>query len=302
MNNAKRAPGLFVAQLPAVSSVLVPKHRFEEAEILASKIRDPFWRMVLLRYSRAERAAAARDWTRAEQEANWLADAVGTGAPGSVLFFIASVYEKQNRPLEAARHYHWAAKRLKGNHQRREAQAGLVRIQALYQDRIEVLMREAAALPGDLVPAGTLANLQMELYFLEQAEVSFRELLRAHPRHSAIPYNLGLTYMRMEEHCLAATQIRAATQAGIRGPEAWNNLGLASWRCKDFEVAASAFQEALASNSQYWHAAVNQGRMLLTQGEREKARISFLEAKRRLRLIGGSTEVVDSHLERVNSY
>jgi len=301
MNNAKKEPGLGLAQMNAIDSALLPKGRFVEAEALAVQVRDPLWRNLLLHYVAAKRAIAEGDWTRAEQETDWLAKLAGTNGPQEILFFLGSAYEKQNRHSEAARYYYRAAKTPYSSQDRKIAQAGLARIQAHHQDRIDGLTQNVAAFPGKLGPAGELANLQMQLYFLEQAEASFQELLRSNPGHSAILYNLGLTYKRMGEDCLAAEQFRAALQAGFRGSDALNNLGLASWKCEDFEGAASAFQEALASNPQFWHAALNQGRMLLAQGEREKAKSSFLEAKRRISLTGGSTEMVDPYLEMLEA-
>lgn len=300
MSNAERAPHLYVAQLRAISMVLLPEHQFDEAEALAARVRDPLPRNTLLHYVRAAKAISEGDLGSAELEADWLASAQGTNGPVEILFFLGTVYEKTNRHSEAARYYHWAMKKAYGNQEQRNAQAGLLRIQALYQAQIEALRQETLAHPGELGPAGTLANLQMELYFLEEAEASFQALLRVHPNHPLILYNLGLTYKRMEEDCLAEIQFQSALQAEFVQPDAWNNLGVAAWQCQNLEEATAAFQEALASDPQYWYAAVNQGRMHLTQGDHEEARNSFLEARRRIALTGGSTEVIDLYLETIS--
>jgi Flp pilus assembly protein TadD len=177
----------------------------------------------------------------------------------------------------------------------------LTRIHALYADRLAALRSEVDAHPGELGPAGSWANLQMELYRLDRAEAAFTELLQAFPDHSSLLYNLGLTYGRRGEPCRAADKIRRAIEVGLNEPGAWNNLGLASWRCGDVEAAAAAFLSASALDPRYWHAAANQGRMFGSRGEREKARDAFLEAKRRVLSTGASTTLVDLYLEQLES-
>jgi tetratricopeptide (TPR) repeat protein len=296
LSNARRAPGNYVAQLHAINKVLLRDHRFAEAEQMTQTVTDPLRAEELRQFVRGVAAASTADWQLATQHADRLASIVGTTGSAAPMYFLAGVYERTSRYTEAARFYYAVAKSYQ-HRDRRAARAGLDRIRRRYSDRLAALERDVRARPRDLAPAGTLANLEMELYLLDQARDRFLDLIDSHPGDPAVHYNLGLTYERLGEPCLATNEFTKAVELGMNLADTWNNLGLAAWHCDDQASAAEAFQRALDLDPRHWHAAVNLGRMLRVQRDTERALLPFMEAKRRVESHGASADLVDTYLD-----
>jgi Flp pilus assembly protein TadD len=260
------------AQMLLVTQVLVPAGRFAEAEKALARVHDPMARAVLLRYVGAQRALAAGDPDRARLEAAGLEFFVGARTETLFLQLVGRLAEYDGDDVEAARRYHQIERRGLTQQDLENARASLVRIRSRHAGRLEAMRERAAANPGDVVVQGNLANAELELFLLAEAEARYREILQDHPSMAVARYNLGLTLLRQERFRQASIELRGAIDDGMVSATAWNNLASALQQSGDVQAAEKAYGQALLLDPAHCHAAINLGRLHLAMRRVEPAK------------------------------
>jgi tetratricopeptide (TPR) repeat protein len=276
-----------------VNEVLLPKQQYQQAVSAALRVRDVDARELLVRYARARKAMDAGKYEEAEKELQWVA-LVGL-VPPSVSIAAGSLHEKKGRYFEAAKYY-YRAKRTRRESGIGKASEALQRVQLRYQDRLSDLRRRLAVRPDDIDVLGELANLEMELYFLDEAEARYRTILAIRPDLAAARYNLGLTHARQGRNREAASEILAAIEGGLELAHAWNNLGIAYKEMAEIESAIHAFKRAYELDPGHWFAVINLSRMYRALGKKDLARETLMKARAQAAEGSGFADLVDIYL------
>jgi len=276
---ARLAPGSRDAQMLLVNKVLLPAGRYDDALEALAGLRDVVSRDVLSRYVRARRAIDAGEEGLAHREADGLEFFVDASSRPELILLVAALAESRGDEFEAARRYHQAERTSRTQQDLDRARASLARVRSRYADRLAAMRRELAAKPNDLVLEGNLANLEMELFLLDEAAARFRNILRRQPDHPVARYNLGLTYSRQGRYGRAAAEIERAIAGGFATATTWNNLGIAYKKSGRLEPAEAAFRQALRLDANHCHAAINLGYLRMALGRTEQARSAFEEAR-----------------------
>jgi len=276
---ARLSPESSEAQMLLITEVLLPSGAFDEAEGAASGVRDPLYRDTLQRYVRSQRALDRGDEEQALAQGRGLEFFVDSRSGQFLLMLVGRLAEAAGDDVEAARRYYQAEQRSRTDADREHARAALGAIRERYAERLALLRASAAERPDDIARQGTLANLEMELFLLDDAVGRYLEILRVRPDLAPAHYNLGLTYLRQERYREAVTELRSAIAGGLGSATAWNNLGIALKSGGEIDAAAEAFREALRLDAHQCHAAINLGRLHLALHEQEPARQAFRVAR-----------------------
>jgi tetratricopeptide (TPR) repeat protein len=264
---AERSPESNEAQKLLVSQVLVPAGRYSEVERATSRLRNPVFGAVLRRYARAWQALREGDDERAFDEARGLDLLVDHRSDTYLLLLTGRVAEAGGDEFEAARRYYQASRRSATLEDMNLARDSLARIRERHEPRLVEMRKHAASAPEDVVRQGNLANLEMELFLLEDAAARYRAILEVHPRLAVARYNLGLTLSRQQRYRDAAVELRRAIEDGMESPNAWNNLAIALKEAGRLDEAKDALRRALQSDPRHCHAAINLGRLHLALRE-----------------------------------
>lgn len=281
-SNAENAPGSFVAWQRYLAYVLLPAGQYAEAAAGAAGVSDLPGRALLLSWVQVAQAVSKGEPESARAQAQQLARLVEGRQLPLVELALADWHEQVGEPLEAARRFHQVAHTAFTGALAARARQGLARVQAGFSARLQALERAADGAPDDPGPHGTLGNLQLQLYLLEQAEARFERVLALAPGHPTALYNLGLTRARMGRHAQAAATLRQAIDAGMGRAVAWNNLGIALGKAGDPQAAQRAYERALALDPAHWHAAWNLARLLAERGDLSGARAAVDRALGRM--------------------
>lgn len=294
---AERSPESGEAQKLLVSQVLVPAGRYSEVERATSRLRNPVFGAVLRRYARAWQALGEGDDERAFDEASGLDLLVDHRSDTYLLLLTGRVAEAGGDEFAAARRYYQASLRSATLEELNLARDSLARIRERHEPRLVEMRKHAASAPEDVVRQGNLANLEMELFLLEDAAARYRAILDLHPRLAMARYNLGLTLSRQQRYRDAAVELRRAIADGMESPTAWNNLAIALKEAGRLDEAKAAFRKALRLDPRHCHAAVNLGRLHLALREVTAAQEALLSVRD-----GACPElgfVIDLYLEQI---
>ncbi len=294
--NARLEPqhNVVVAQL--LDAVLLPARRFDAALAAARQVRSPTDRDVLSRLVAAQRAAVRGDWAGARAAVGWLLHMPSEGLFPRLQLLLGHIHEREGNDFRAARLYAEASRDCVSPDCHRLARQRLDLLRARHSGALRRLRQAAERAPHDLPRLGTLANLEMELGYLEQAEEKFRRILARSPGLAVARFNLGLVLLRRDRPAEAARALKAAVAGGVRSASALNSYAVASRRAGELGTARGALEEALRLDPRRVDAAVNLAMLLRDQGELRRAR-SVLDALERQ---SGSPELGQhlTHLRR----
>jgi tetratricopeptide (TPR) repeat protein len=112
--------------------------------------------------------------------------------------------------------------------------------------------------------------------YLDQAAVSFRQVIAAKPNEPEAYYNLGTLYLRKNAFAEARQYLEQTVKLRPNYPEAWNNLGMIAAQQGRTDEAIPNFQESLRQRPDYAIALVNLGNVYRRQG-------NFAEAEKLLK-------------------
>jgi len=190
------------------------------------------------------------------------------------------------------------AKRVRVPGHRHYLQVYVAAREALHQGDLERLRPLVPSLLDATATAGysarlEVSNMALEAGLLADAERAYRSILTDFPGALVVRYNLGLLLARQRRYGEAAAAMQSAVDAGYVTARVLNNLGLARRDAGQTEMAVEAFRRALATDSKHWYAAYNLARLLWARGDREGARQSLREARRRAVAAGSSTRELD---------
>ena len=102
--------------------------------------------------------------------------------------------------------------------------------------------------------------------YLEQAAISFQQVIAAKPNEPDAYYNLGTLYLRKNELTQARQYLEQAVKLRLNYPEAWNNLGMIEAQQGQAEAAIRNFKESLQQRPDYAIALLNLGNLYRRQG------------------------------------
>ncbi len=299
-DTSRLSSGDFYAQQLHIDQVLLPAGRYDDARGKATGVRDALAKEFLLKYIGTREAIDQGDWDSAQREASELAYLVDRSSEPELQLLLGRLADRRGDDVEAARHY-YRAEQVGLTHRVLEgARHGLATIRSRYADSLATLRRRAADRPYDVVAQGDLANLEMELFMLNEASDRYRWILQGHPNLAAARYNLGLTYLRQGRHRDAIAEIRRAISGGVATAVVWNNLAIAYKRSGDIDAAERAYRQALRLDPQHCYAAINLGRLYLALRQLDQASAAFRQA-RQAACGSDIQDLIDLYLEQVDA-
>jgi|GEM_PF-5862216 tetratricopeptide (TPR) repeat protein len=298
MHSAELAPQNKVAVTKVIQYSLLPNGKYDEAERLAGNLSNNLDQTLLRHWVGAVKAIKNSDQKARATHVLWLDRLVDTNQLPATNLIIARYFEDSRQYYAAAKRYFGAAKNGRASSVRQKAQQGLLRIRTVFEGRIAKLMKITTQIPPPVQAIGSLANLQMQIYQLDDARHNFKRLLKILPDHSGATYNLALTEMRAGNYDRAIPLFKKAISKGVDTGASNNNLGLALQKAGRVEAAARSFDLALKRDPKQWHAAFNWGRMSLALGDKKAAKRAFTIAKGRSTTSPDHQRLIQDYLTR----
>ncbi len=145
-------------------------------------------------------------------------------------------------------------------------------------------MRRALPFRGELLQGSFLRNdftYGVALFqhgYLDQAELSFREVLAHKPDDPEAYYNLGTLSLRRNDLQQARKYLQQTVKLRPDYPEAWNNLGMISAQVGEPDEAVRDFEQSLLLRPGYAIALLNLGNVYRRQRNFAKAEQCLQEA------------------------
>jgi tetratricopeptide (TPR) repeat protein len=116
--------------------------------------------------------------------------------------------------------------------------------------------------------------------FLDQAALSFQQVIAAKPDNADAYYNLGTLKLRQSDFARARQYLEQTLRLKPNYPEAWNNLGMIAAQLGQSDEAITDFQKSLAQRPAYVTALLNLGNVYRRQRDFENAQKCFDQAIR----------------------
>ena len=116
--------------------------------------------------------------------------------------------------------------------------------------------------------------------YLDQAAVSFQQVIATKPDSADAYYNLGTLRLGQNNFVQARQYLEQTLQLKPNYPEAWNNLGMIAAQSGHSDEAIRDFQKSLAQRPQYVTALVNLGNVYRRERDFENALKCFDQAIR----------------------
>jgi Flp pilus assembly protein TadD len=273
------SPGDFYAQQLHIQQILLPQRRYEEARGKAAGVRDPLAEAFLLKNIRVRQAIDEGRWDDAQRDGSELAYLAERSSHPELQLLLGTLAERRRDDVEALRHYSRAARIGLTSDVLSGARRGLASVRLGYADSLETLRAAAAGRPYDVVAQANLANLQMQLFLLDEAAERYRWILQGYASLAGARYNLGLIYLRQDRYRDATRELRRAITGGVASAVVWNNLGIAHKHAGDIDEAETAYIRALQLDPNHCNAAINLGRLYLAFGKLGQARAALLRAR-----------------------
>ena len=116
--------------------------------------------------------------------------------------------------------------------------------------------------------------------YLDQAAVSFQQVIATKPNDADAYYNLGTLRLGQNDFAQARQYLEQTLQLKPKYPEAWNNLGMIAAQLGHPDEAIRDFQKSLAQRPQYVTALLNLGNVYRRERDFESAMKCFDQAIR----------------------
>lgn len=275
-HNAQVAPHNEWAQRMYIQRVLLPQQRYAEAVDAAQRLpADALETEKLIRYIEVVRGHHENRLDDVQEHSRWFEGVVTRGDRDLYLLILAEYYERIGDTFSAIEYYTYANEVSYGFEDRRQVEGEIERLRSLHREALDVLAAMIAENPLDIRSRGELANLQMQLFLLDEAERNYKLLLQLASGQVVAHYNIGLTYARMGRDREAAEAMQRAVDRGFREGFVLNNLALAYQRAHQHQPAEAAFRRAIEADSTYWYAEYNLGMFYASLGRNDEARRCF---------------------------
>ena len=111
--------------------------------------------------------------------------------------------------------------------------------------------------------------------YLDQAAVSFQQVIATRPDNADAYYNLGTLRLRQNDFAQARQYLEQTVQLKPNYPEAWNNLGMIAAQSGNSDDAIRDFQKSLALRPNYATALLNLGNVYRRERDYANAQKCF---------------------------
>jgi tetratricopeptide (TPR) repeat protein len=144
--------------------------------------------------------------------------------------------------------------------------------------------------------------------YLDQAALSFSQVIAAKPTNADAYYNLGTLRLQQGDSSQASQYLEQALRLKPNYPEAWNNLGMIAAQLGRFNEAIADFQKSLAQRPAFATALLNLGNVYRRQRDFENAQKCFDQAIRiqpndaEVNYSVGMLYAQQDHLEQASSF
>ncbi len=107
--------------------------------------------------------------------------------------------------------------------------------------------------------------------YLDQAALSFQQVIAAKPDNADAYYNLGTLKLQQKDLAGASEHLQQALRLKPSYPEAWNNLGMIAAQSGQFDEAIDDFKKSLAERPRFLTALLNLGNVYRKKRDVENA-------------------------------
>lgn len=297
--NAKFSPKHAISQQLYIDKVLFESGDYEAAHKVAEQIRGNIDREVLKRYINAWEAYEKKNWEVVDLNLNWLEYIVGANGPPVYLAMLADNYKHKGDFYKASEYYFRAMNFIHLNNVRRDLEQSLNSIRKMYEPTLKQLEMLNRKFPNDINIIGELANTQLGLFMLEEAEQNYRNILQKHPNNGIAHYNLALTLMKKKNIRQGISEFVQAIRLGFDEAFVLNNLALAYQESGQNSLAEETFKQAIKKDPKYWYASFNLGRLYWMNGQKEKALEIFQDLRTSVIIDKISSDFIDYYINLI---
>lgn len=296
-NNARFNPNNTSSQMMYVELVLMPQKRYDEALEVASKSgTTEIDKERFVRYVKVFQAYDSEQWDEIEKNCEWLEGMTGMYSSNGFLNILATYYENKKDFLKAIEYYYFAKEATFTNEGRHTYANVIERLRHPYTHKIDELESLIKQSPNSINAVGALANLQMQIFMLDEAQVNYAKVLRLDPDNKIAYYNLGLLFRKKIESQLSVEYIQRAVDLGFNNAMAYNNLAIGYKNIDELEKAEKMFLKSIDLDENYWFASFNLAKLYAVKNNNNKA-IEYFEKARKIVVEQGiSPENIDSYL------
>lgn len=271
LDTARKSPDNVNAQLMVIKGVYLKKSLFENAEVFARGIESPYLREMITSYVRAEEALARNAPAEALRIFGSYLQFVDTTQP-DFLLFSGTLEEANGHYLEAVKFYYQQQQLADLQSRTQQAEKNLKRVRGYYSSQMNKLLLSVKDDPENIDTRGALANLQLELFKLDESMLNYKVILRLKPGLPPALYNLGLALLAKGEFEKAAEEIQKAVSGGFRTADVLNNLAIAQQKGGAIAEAEATFLEAIELDPANVSPQLNLIQMYYALDDNEKAR------------------------------
>ncbi|MDI6767462.1 MAG: tetratricopeptide repeat protein [Bacteroidota bacterium] len=296
-NNARFSPNHTKSQMMYVESVLMPNKRYKEAIEIASKTgTTEIDRERFVRYVKVFQAYDSDQWEEIDKHCEWLEGMTGMHSSTGFLNILGIHYENKGDFIKAIEYYYYA---MDATYTNEDHQGYAERIKILrypYEHKINELEMLLKIDPNSINVIGALANLQMQIFMLDEAQTNYAKILKLDPENKIAYYNLGLLFRKKGEDAQSVIYLQQAVDLGFVNAMVLNNLAIGYKNIEDLEKAEEMFLKAIELDENYWFASFNLAKLYALNKNNQKAVEYFEKSKMIVVEQGLSSENIDSYL------
>ncbi len=300
-NNARYNPNNTSSQMMYVELVLIPQKRYGEAlEIAAKSGKTEIDKERFVRYIKVFQAYDYEQWDEIEKHCEWLEGMTGMNSSNGFLNILATHYENKKDFLKAIEYYYYAMEGTYTNEDRNVYAQVIERLRHSYTHKIDELESLIKKSPNHVNMIGALANQQMQIFMLDEAQTNYAKVLRLDPENKIAHYNLGLLLRKKGEQQLSVEYLQRAIDLGFTNAMVFNNLAIGYKNIDEAVKAEEIFLKAIEVDENYWYALFNLAKLYAVREKNDKAVEYFLKARRIVIEQGLSPDNIDTYLSVIN--
>lgn len=300
-NNAHFSPNNTASQMMYVGLVLIPDKRYREAIEVASKTgTTEIDRERFVRYVKVFQAYDSDQWEEIDKHSEWLEGMMGMYSSAGFLNILGIHYENKKDYLKAIEYYYYAMEATYTNKERQGYAENIKILRHSYEHKIQEIELLLKKDPNSINVIGALANLQMQIFMLDEAQTNYAKILKLDPENKIAYYNLGLLFRKKGDARLSVTYLQHAVDLGFQGAMAYNNLAIGYKNIDEPEKAEKIFLKTIELDESYWYASFNLAKLYAMQEKNEKAVEYFQKARKIVVEQGLSLENIDAYLSVLN--
>lgn len=296
-NNARLNPGHKLSQLMFIENFLMVKDKYHEAYKKIDELNlNELEKERLKKYVKVFELYESGRVDEIAQHIEWLEGTIDLYSWQGFLNILGTYYQNKGDFVKAIEYYYNAMIYTYTNKDRNEYAEKIEKLRHPYMHKIDELKLIVRDNPNSINAIGTLANLQLEVFLLDEAEENYYRILKLSPNNPIAYYNLGLLYSKRKDEKKAVEFMEKAVALGFKHAFVFNNLGLAYNKIANKEKAEEMFLNAINTDKNYWFAYVNIAKLYALKEEYKKAVQFFEKAKQLATEQGANSEFIDSYL------